>query len=117
MSFRTQTLARAERAEFIATDSEGPANAKLMMFEGLSVNAQSWKVGLAGALLIASAAGHAAAEQGECPKVDAEANFKALGIAYYPPAPEQGEAHCESVRNGQLRSHLYRATEGYQRCF
>ena len=61
-----------------------------MIFEGLSVNAQSWKVGLAGALLIASAAGHAAAEQGECPKVDAEANFKALGIAYYPPAKTVG---------------------------
>jgi enamine deaminase RidA (YjgF/YER057c/UK114 family) len=61
-----------------------------MIFEGLSVNAQSWKAGLAGALLIASAAGQVAAQQGECPKVDAEANFKTLGIAYYPPAKTIG---------------------------
>src|SRR5262245_5439819 len=61
-----------------------------MIFEGLSVNAQSWKAGLAGALLIASVAGQAAAQEGECPKVDAEANVKALGIAYYPPAKTVG---------------------------
>jgi enamine deaminase RidA (YjgF/YER057c/UK114 family) len=54
------------------------------------MNAQWWKTGLAGALLIAAIAGQAAAQEGECPKVDAEANVKALGIVYYPPAKTVG---------------------------
>ena len=45
---------------------------------------------MAGALLIAAIAGQAAAQEGECPKVDAEANVKALGIVYYPPAKTVG---------------------------
>ena len=49
------------------------------------MNAKLLKVSLAGTLLIAFVAGQAVAQEGECPKVDAEANVKALGIAYYPP--------------------------------
>ena len=49
------------------------------------MNAKSLKASLAGTVLIAFVAGQAVAQQGECPKVDAEANVKALGIAYYPP--------------------------------
>ena len=49
------------------------------------MNVKSLKAGLAGTLLIAFVAGQAVAQEGECPKVDAEANVKALGIAYYPP--------------------------------
>ena len=49
------------------------------------MNTKSLKAGLAGTLLIAFVAGQAVAQEGECPKVDAEANVKALGIAYYPP--------------------------------
>jgi enamine deaminase RidA (YjgF/YER057c/UK114 family) len=60
-----------------------------MILKGFSVSAQSWKATLAGALLIAVVAGQAAQES-ECPKVDAEANVKALGIAYYPPAKTVG---------------------------
>ena len=54
------------------------------------MKAKSLKAGLAGALLIASVAGQAVAQEGECPKVDAEANAIALGIAYYPPAKTVG---------------------------
>jgi enamine deaminase RidA (YjgF/YER057c/UK114 family) len=42
------------------------------------------KSGLVGALMVAFVAGRAAAQDGECPKVDAEANIKTLGISYYP---------------------------------
>src|SRR5215813_10142589 len=49
------------------------------------MNAKSLKAALAGTLLIAFVAGQAVAQEGECPKVDAEANVKALGIAYFPP--------------------------------
>ena len=54
------------------------------------MNTTSLKAGLAGALVIAFVAGQAIAQEGECPKVDAEANVKALGIAYYPPAKTVG---------------------------
>ncbi|HEY1364090.1 MAG TPA: RidA family protein [Xanthobacteraceae bacterium] len=49
------------------------------------MSTKSLKASLAGTLLIAFVTGQAAAQEGECPKVDAEANIKALGIAYYPP--------------------------------
>ena len=49
------------------------------------MNAKSLKAGLAGALVIAFIAGQSVAQETDCPKVDAEANVKALGIAYYPP--------------------------------
>src|ERR1700738_5172038 len=54
------------------------------------MDAQWWKAGLAGALLITAIAGQAAAQEGECPKGDAEANVKALGIVYYPSAKTVG---------------------------
>jgi enamine deaminase RidA (YjgF/YER057c/UK114 family) len=47
-------------------------------------------VGLAGALVIAFFASQAAAQEGKCPRVDAEENVKALGIEYYPPAKTVG---------------------------
>ena len=50
-----------------------------------AMNGKSLKARLAGTLLIAFVAGQAVAQEGECPKVDAEANVRALGIAYYPP--------------------------------
>src|SRR5260370_35942319 len=49
------------------------------------MNANSLRPGLAGTPLIAFVAGQAVAQEDECLKVDAEANVKALGIAYYPP--------------------------------
>lgn len=48
---------------------------------GFAVNAKSLKAGLAGALVIAFVAGQAVAQEADCPKVDAEANVKTLGIA------------------------------------
>jgi enamine deaminase RidA (YjgF/YER057c/UK114 family) len=48
------------------------------------------KVALASVLLLAFLAIEAAAQEGECPKVDAEANVKALGIEYYLPARTVG---------------------------
>ena len=42
------------------------------------MNAKSLKAGLAGTLLIAFVAGQAVAQEGECPKVDAEANVNRL---------------------------------------
>ena len=49
------------------------------------------KVALASVVLVlAFLAVDAAAQEGECPKVDAEANVKALGIEYYPPARTVG---------------------------
>jgi enamine deaminase RidA (YjgF/YER057c/UK114 family) len=60
------------------------------MSRGFAVNAKSLKAGLAGALLIAFVPDQAVAQEGECPKVDAEVNFKTLGIAYYPPAKTVG---------------------------
>ena len=53
------------------------------------------------ALLIAFAAGQVAAQEGECPKVDAEANVKALGISYYPPARTVGN-FVSAVTVGKL---------------
>ena len=43
------------------------------------------KVAQASVFVLAFLAVDAAAQEGECPKVDAEANVKALGIEYYPP--------------------------------
>src|SRR5215475_2298196 len=54
------------------------------------MNRKSLKAGLAGMLLIAFVAGQAVAQEGECPKFDAEANVKGLGIAYYPPKTTVG---------------------------
>ena len=58
------------------------------------MNAKLLKVSLAGTLLIAFVAGQAVAQEGECPKVDAEANVKALGIAYYPPPKTLSAISC-----------------------
>ena len=54
------------------------------------MDAKSLKACLSGTLLIAFVAGQAVAQDGECPKVDAEANVKALGIEYYPPQTTVG---------------------------
>lgn len=58
------------------------------------MNAKSLKAGLAGALVIAFVAGQAVAQEADCPKVDAEANVKALGIAYYPLVPKLSAISC-----------------------
>jgi hypothetical protein len=57
--------------------------------KGFAVKTNSL-VGLAGALVIAFFASQAAAQEGECPRVDADENVKALGINYYPPAKTVG---------------------------
>jgi enamine deaminase RidA (YjgF/YER057c/UK114 family) len=49
-----------------------------------------WKSGLTGVLAVAAAAGQAVAQDGECPKVDAEANVKSLGLVYPPPSKTVG---------------------------
>ena len=48
--------------------------------KGFAVNTKLLKAGLAGALVVAFFAGQAAAQEGECSKVDSEANVKAIGI-------------------------------------
>src|SRR3981081_438585 len=48
------------------------------------------KACLAGAIVVAFLSGQAAAQGGDCQAVDAEANFKALGVDYYPPAKTVG---------------------------
>jgi hypothetical protein len=74
-----------------------------------AMNAKSLKAALAGTLLIAFVAGQAVAQEGECPKVDAEANVKALGIVYYPPAKSTVGNFVPAVTVGKV---MYLAGNG-----
>src|ERR1700720_1721372 len=76
---------------------------------GFAVNAKSLKAGLGGALVIAFVAGQAVAQEADCPKVDAEANVKALGIAYYPPGAKTVGNFVPAVTVGKV---MYLAGNG-----
>jgi hypothetical protein len=76
------------------------------------VNAKSLRAGLAGALVIAFVAGQAVAQEADCSKVDAEANVKALGIAYYPPGAKTVGNFVPGVTVGKV---MYLAGNG-RRC-
>ncbi|MFZ1096455.1 MAG: RidA family protein [Xanthobacteraceae bacterium] len=73
------------------------------------MNAKSLKAGLAGALVIAFIAGQSVAQETDCPKVDAEANVKALGIAYYPPGAKTVGNFVPAVTVGKV---MYLAGNG-----
>jgi hypothetical protein len=89
-SSRVGGIRSRKRASVVALEGEIAAYTSSMALKGSAVNGKSLKSGLPAALLIASVAGQALAQEGECPKVDAEVNVKALGIVYYPPAKTVG---------------------------
>ena len=74
-----------------------------------AVNTESLKTVLASVLLVAFVLGEAVAQEGECPKVDAEANVKALGIAYYPPPAKTVGNFVPAVTVGKV---MYLAGNG-----
>jgi enamine deaminase RidA (YjgF/YER057c/UK114 family) len=80
-----------------------------MILRGFAVDTKTLKVSLAGVLVIAFITGRAVAQEADCPKVDAEANVRALGITYYPPGAKTVGNFVPAVTVGKV---MYLAGNG-----